>query len=244
MASLFGSRFGSRSKGDEQPTQSPTPPSPLANPRPTTFSQQPLGFETVLGAGSALEGKLKTEGNIRLDGIFTGTLEISGNVLVGETANISADIDAKNVSIAGSVRGNVSGNKVQLLRTGKVWGNITASALTTEEGAFIDGKITMHTAPAQDNTAQPDKEAIVPKDDDITFPSMPVVTESLGVDDDENDDEDVTETSDLLDTNDTDILLGVKDPDFIEQVLDDIDEIDVLDEPTKNNPANPEDQSE
>ncbi len=63
--------------------------------------------------------------------------------MVGETAQINADINAKNISIAGAVRGNVNGKKVQLLRTGRIWGDIRATALTTEEGAFIDGKITM-----------------------------------------------------------------------------------------------------
>ena len=111
-------------------------------------AHHPVGFETVLGSSSTLKGDLKNLGNVRLDGIFEGTLEIDGNVLVGETAKITADIHAKNVSIAGAVRGNVSGKKVQLLRTGRVWGNITATSVATEEGAFIDGKITMisHTA--------------------------------------------------------------------------------------------------
>ncbi len=104
---------------------------------------QPVGFETVLGANCTLEGKLSSKANVRLDGTFTGTLEIDGNVLVGETAKITADIHARNVSIAGAVHGNVSGKKVQLLRTGRIWGDIHATALTTEEGAFIDGKITM-----------------------------------------------------------------------------------------------------
>lgn len=104
---------------------------------------QPVGFETVLGADCTLEGTLRSNTNVRLDGTFTGTLEIAGNVLVGETAKINADVDAKNISIAGAVRGNVSGKKVQLLRTGRIWGDIRATALTTEEGAFIDGKITI-----------------------------------------------------------------------------------------------------
>lgn len=219
MSSLFGSRFGSRPKGDEAPQETP-PPRQLANPRPTTFSQQPLGFETVLGTGSALEGKLKSEGNIRLDGIFTGTLEISGNVLVGETATINADIDAKNISIAGAVRGNVSGNKVQLLRTGKVWGNITASALTTEEGAFIDGKISMHAAPPIPTAPEPVQENTPSaNDEDITLPSIPAVTDELIVD--VMDDEDGS--LELPELDDTNTLLGVKDPDFIENgAIDDI----------------------
>jgi cytoskeletal protein CcmA (bactofilin family) len=121
-------------------------------PPPASTPRQPVGFETVLGATSVLNGFLKSDANVRLDGTFEGTLEISGNVLVGETAKITADIHASNVSIAGAVRGNVSGKKVQLLRTGRVWGDISATAISTEEGAFIEGKITMISHEATGNT--------------------------------------------------------------------------------------------
>lgn len=134
-----------------------TPP-----PLPPVATRQPAGFETVLGASATLKGHLKSQGNVRLDGTFEGTLEIDGNVLVGEAAKITADIDAKNVSIAGAVRGNVSGKKVQLLRTARVWGDITATAISTEEGCFIDGKITMVTheaAQGVDQAAFPTPEA-------------------------------------------------------------------------------------
>lgn len=112
-----------------------------------------IGFDTVIGANTHIEGVFTSSGNVRMDGQFSGALEISGNILVGESADIHADINARNISIAGSVRGNVCGNKVQLLRTGRIWGDITASALTTEEGAFIDGKITMsdHAALREDD---------------------------------------------------------------------------------------------
>lgn len=103
--------------------------------------QQPIGFQTVLGAETVLDGTLTSKGNLRLDGEFSGKLNITGNVLVGETANIKANIEARNISIAGAVRGNVTGNKVQLLRTGRVWGDIHANTLTTEEGAFLEGQI-------------------------------------------------------------------------------------------------------
>jgi cytoskeletal protein CcmA (bactofilin family) len=133
--SFFNNRRQPEVAGEavEEPPQLPRPTAPV----------QPVGFETVLGANCTLEGTLRSKANVRLDGTFTGTLEIEGNVLVGETARITADINARNISIAGAVRGNVSGKKVQLLRTGRVWGDIRATALTTEEGAFIDGKITM-----------------------------------------------------------------------------------------------------
>src|SRR4051794_11826122 len=108
-----------------------------------SLPQPAVGFDTVLGPNSVLEGTFQSNANVRLDGTFSGALEINGNILVGETAKIKADINARNISVAGAVRGNITGKKVQVLRTGRVWGDIRATALTTEEGAFIDGKITM-----------------------------------------------------------------------------------------------------
>lgn len=147
--------FGNRRQADPAPTTPTQKPQVL----PSLQPQSPVGFETVLGSNSKLEGHLSSSANVRLDGIFTGTLEIGGNVLVGETAQINADINAKNISIAGAVRGNVSGKKVQLLRTGRIWGDIHATALTTEEGAFIDGKITMVSPQEDPKEVLPDDAA-------------------------------------------------------------------------------------
>jgi cytoskeletal protein CcmA (bactofilin family) len=160
----------------QQPPNQPSNPAP-----PPASARQPVGFETVLGASATLKGDLKSQGNVRMDGTFEGTLEIDGNVLVGETAKITADIHAKNVSIAGAVRGDVSGKKVQILRTGRVWGNITATAISTEEGCFIDGKITMVTHEA----AQPFDQAefAAPKPDNTAATTTPTETETTGEND-------------------------------------------------------------
>lgn len=134
--------FGKSRQSDPPRYSAEAAPARVDVPQPAP-PPSPVGFETVLGANCSMEGRLSSNTNVRLDGVFTGTLEITGNVLVGETARITADINAKNISIAGAVRGNITGKKVQLLRTGRIWGDIRAQALTTEEGAFIDGKITM-----------------------------------------------------------------------------------------------------
>lgn len=160
--SFFGSKRKSDQEEDEDITPSvQIPPPPQLPSSPS--GQQSIGFETVLGASCMLEGKLTSNGNIRIDGAFTGTLEIIGNILVGETAKVTADVDARNISIAGSVRGNVSGNKVQLLHTAKVWGDISAITLTTEAGAFIDGKVSISGHDAAEEPAKEDDEV---SDDD------------------------------------------------------------------------------
>ncbi|HLY27312.1 MAG TPA: polymer-forming cytoskeletal protein [Aggregatilineales bacterium] len=116
--------------------------------RESRESRTPVGYETVVGAHTTLKGEFKAQANVRIDGSFEGGLDIEGNVLIGETAHIMADIQGRNISIAGAVRGNVSGTKVQLMRTGRVWGDISASSLSTEDGAYIDGKVTMVGHPA------------------------------------------------------------------------------------------------
>lgn len=158
--------FGSRRQVDPAPRPVADTPPRLDLPQPPADVSQPVGFETVLGANSVMEGSLSSAANVRLDGTFTGVLEIGGNVLIGETAKITADVNARNISIAGAVRGNVTGKKVQLLRTGRVWGDIHAQALTTEEGAFIDGKITMvghEYSPAPAGEPEPEPELYLPE---------------------------------------------------------------------------------
>lgn len=152
-----------------------------------------IGFDTVLSASSILDGTLTSTGNIRLDGTFSGKLNITGNILVGETAEIDADIEARNISIAGKVRGNVIGNKVQLLKTGHIWGNIQANSLTTEDGAFIDGKITMNLNPPVEKAIieesdNEDEETIASIDSDIEETQS-----SLAIDSDERLESDETE---------------------------------------------------
>jgi len=181
---IFGNRFGNKSDDEDQASSTQAEQRPI----PTTSSssvRNSIGFDTVLGPTSTIKGDLRTEGNLRLDGEFTGNLDIGGNVLVGETARISADIDAANVSIAGTVRGNVTGNKVQLLQSARVWGDIIATSFSMEEGAFIDGKISMPDGNDTDKTpaddaplmieANPPTEAPTPPktdDDDIDGPTV------------------------------------------------------------------------
>ena len=159
MSAFFANRRGQPEM--EAPEGPPESPSGL-----------PVGFDTVIGSNTSFEGSFVSSGNVRMDGQFAGSLEISGNILIGESADIHADINARNISIAGTVRGNVSGNKVQLLRTGRIWGDISAAALTTEEGAFIDGKIAMagHSAtnpPVDDENGEREamREAIASADE-------------------------------------------------------------------------------
>lgn len=118
-----------RKKSGKQKIKSEAPP-------------KPVGFETVLGPGASITGHLSSKSSVRLDGSFEGTLEVGGNILVGEAGKIIADLNARYIAIAGAVRGNVTGERVRILRTGRVWGDIRAHSISAEEGAFIQGQMT------------------------------------------------------------------------------------------------------
>ncbi len=142
---MFGGRKPQPPQGTQPLASSASPQNPTNSAQPP---RQPVGFETVIGANTTLHGELHSLANVRIDGTFDGAIDIDGNILVGETARITANIHASNISIAGAVRGDVIGSKIQLMRTGRVWGDLSAATITTEEGAFIEGKITMHGHPA------------------------------------------------------------------------------------------------
>jgi cytoskeletal protein CcmA (bactofilin family) len=99
--------------------------------------------ETVLGIGSAFEGTLKCEGNVRLDGYFKGNISARGKVTLGERGKLEGDLLCESAAVAGVLRGDITARKVSILRTGRIWGNLQIETLVTEEGGFIQGLITM-----------------------------------------------------------------------------------------------------
>jgi cytoskeletal protein CcmA (bactofilin family) len=126
-------------------------------------------IETIIGPNARFNGDVQSDGGLRVDGIFEGTIDIAGNLVIGEAAKIIADIKANNISISGAVKGNVDGNRVEILKTGRVWGDLTLKSLLLEEGAYLRGQTTMHgdieppliEAPKTKPSAQPARTNIV-----------------------------------------------------------------------------------
>ena len=106
----------------------------------------PGQVETVVGPTTNFKGTVQNDGGLRVDGVLEGAVETGGNLIVGEEAKVMADIVAYNVSVAGSVKGNVKANRVEILSTGRVWGNITVKSFLGDEGGFVRGEIIMEGA--------------------------------------------------------------------------------------------------
>ncbi len=101
-------------------------------------------IETIIGPNAHFRGDIQSDGGVRIDGVFEGTIDLTGNLVILEGAKIIADIKANNVSISGAVKGNITGNRVEILETGRVWGDLTINSLLLNEGAYLRGQTTMH----------------------------------------------------------------------------------------------------
>ncbi len=103
--------------------------------------------ETIVSAGMRIDGDLKSNGSIRIDGIVSGKVTTSQDLTVGTGAQIDADVLALNATIAGIIKGNVTiKNSLNILETGKILGNISCASLSIREGGFFNGNCLMREA--------------------------------------------------------------------------------------------------
>lgn len=99
---------------------------------------------SLLSAGTTLQGKIITEGSIRVDGKLVGDVVAKVNAAVGITGVVEGNVEAKNVSIAGRVHGNVvASGKLVLEEKSVLRGDIRAAIVIVDEGAIFDGHCAM-----------------------------------------------------------------------------------------------------
>ena len=143
--SIFG-------KKTEKKRQASTPPSPKQSPPSSHTLQPPLVPVTpaasrrrsYLSAGCELVGDFMGEGSFECSGSFDGKIDISGDVIIGQSGTAEAELKARSINIDGRLHGDATGTeKVQVGASGHVEGNLRAPAVQFIEGAFFEGNVEM-----------------------------------------------------------------------------------------------------
>ena len=99
---------------------------------------------TILGKGSAFDGKLTFEGAVRIDGVFSGEIRTHGTLIVGETAEVKAEISASTIIIEGLVRGDISASDaIEIHAPARVYGNLATPSLVIQKGSVFEGNCRM-----------------------------------------------------------------------------------------------------
>jgi len=107
----------------------------------TTFS--------VIGTGTVINGNIKTEGSIRVDGKIVGNVVTQADAAVGLSGVVEGSVDARNITVAGKVLGTLTAaQKLVLESRSVIRGDLRTARLVVDEGAVFDGKSTMAGAPA------------------------------------------------------------------------------------------------
>lgn len=102
--------------------------------------------EKILDVDAAMQGTLNFRDavNLRINGKFEGNLDTKGNLTIGHTAVVAADIIGDNVIIGGRVKGKITAKeRLTLLPTAIVEGEIYPAKLNVAEGAIFEGRCLM-----------------------------------------------------------------------------------------------------
>jgi len=100
---------------------------------------------TLLGPGTQFEGKLHFEGRVRIDGVFKGEVKSEDTLIIGEGAEIHAEIDVATVIVrGGTVHGNVRAKQsLEIHAPGRLIGNIHSPSIFIERGVEFQGSCRM-----------------------------------------------------------------------------------------------------
>ena len=105
---------------------------------------QATNNETIIAQGVRVEGDFHSEGDVVIDGEVTGSVETAQALTIGQRARIHANVTAKTAVVSGEIKGNLCAtDRLELLATSVVEGDIQTMNLSVASGAQINGKITM-----------------------------------------------------------------------------------------------------
>jgi cytoskeletal protein CcmA (bactofilin family) len=118
--------------------------------KPVKSRSDSAATDTYIGPGSAFEGRLASNGSIRIEGRVSGSVHSKGDISIGEKGVVEADLKARNIVIAGTVTGNVQATeKLTIKPQGKLIGDILTARLEINDGAHYEGTSRMMPGSAQ-----------------------------------------------------------------------------------------------
>ena len=91
-----------------------------------------------------IEGEVQGPENLHVEGYIKGAIALSGDIFVGNTGIVEADLEAKNIVIQGEVTGNIKAHQqLEIHPSGKLIGDCTAASIDIKEGAVFEGRSVM-----------------------------------------------------------------------------------------------------
>ena len=104
----------------------------------------PDKINTIIGKGTFVKGSLRGKGLLRIDGEMEGHITNTGDVIIGESGQVTVELKARNITIAGCYEGTLEAEgRLELKNTATSKGTLKTKKLLVEEGAVISGSTEM-----------------------------------------------------------------------------------------------------
>ena len=101
-----------------------------------------FSINTIVGPGTSVSGNIESGGFTRIDGNVQGDVNAKGRVVIGERARMKSNISGTFVTVGGVILGNVlASERIVVLATGLVMGDIITRRIQADEGCFIHGRV-------------------------------------------------------------------------------------------------------
>jgi cytoskeletal protein CcmA (bactofilin family) len=98
----------------------------------------------LIGVGTQIQGDIQCNGDIRIDGEVIGNVTVGQKLVVGATGSIKGNVVASEVSVSGTILGNIQAeNATILMGKSVVTGDISTAQIVIEQGGSFNGKCEM-----------------------------------------------------------------------------------------------------
>lgn len=115
-------------------------PAPAATSTPKPVRAEPR--ESVIASDLNIEGKIEGTGHVRIAGKFKGDVRVDGNLTIDQGAQLTGQVSAAVVTVAGELQGNITqAKRVELLDSGVIAGDVKAGSLTVAAGSRMRGQV-------------------------------------------------------------------------------------------------------
>ena len=108
----------------------------------TAPAERSEGKESLIASDLTIEGKIEGAGHIRIAGRFKGDVHVQGDLTIEVGARVNGAVRARKVVIAGELEGNIeSAQRVELLTSGVIIGDLKADTLIVAAGSRMKGQV-------------------------------------------------------------------------------------------------------
>ena len=123
-------------------SKKPEDRSPAAGVRPVASN---TGTFSVIGADVVIRGNITATADLHVDGTVEGDIACAA-LVQGESSEITGAVTAESARLSGTVRGTISARELVILKSARIHGDVHYDALTIEQGAQVEGRLTPRVA--------------------------------------------------------------------------------------------------